>query len=437
MHYDLVIVGAGPGGLMAARTAARDGLKVLLVERRRQISNVRRYCSQMIRVGTGGFSSRKIPADRVIRSIYVIFDIDYQSCVLHLKNVGDEVSITYKGMLAPYCNETWVSPSGCYFSTEATDNHIYGFQIDKAALLAGLEQECRQSGCAVQCATVCRDIAESAQTVTLTMNGLHGSDAITAERVILADGAFSGLVERMGFNRDRSAGGPRLKFLTYILDRVESPFSPDHYMQLCAPSIFPGQINLGLWTNRSFHLGIAAPLFTHMDLAGVLDRIMKDSPFAPWFKASKVLDRLGCTMSLRPAIREPARGRVICCGDSAAFAETAIKGALGCGYKAARASKAALEGEDGDRQYNAFWQQAFYFHSRQYLSFSKETYPVARVLSDGEVDLLYRWIHDHNLGGLPGDLLSDNLNRLRAELPSITEKLRASPSDTGLNTQKL
>jgi flavin-dependent dehydrogenase len=408
---------------MAARTAARDGLKVLLVERRKQISRVRRYCSQMIRVGTGGFSSRKTPTDMVIRSIYVTFDIDYQSYVLRLHNLDDDVTIIYRGMLAPYCNETWVSPSGCHFSTEADDDHIYGFQIDKGALLGGLEQECRQSGCAVQCATVCRDIAESERAVTLTMQGPHGTETITAERVILADGAFSGLVERMGFNRGRPAGGPRLKFLTHILDRVESPFSPDHYMQLCAPSLFPGQINLGLWTNRSFHLGIAAPLFTHADLAGVLDRVLKDSPFAPWFKASKVIDRLGCTMSLRPGIWEPARGRVICCGDSAAFAETAIKGALGCGYKAALASKTAIEGGDGNRQYNAFWQQAFYFHSKQYLGFNKVTYPVARVLADGEVDMLYQWLYVNNLCGLPGDVLLDNLDRLRKELPGIAEKI--------------
>jgi flavin-dependent dehydrogenase len=379
----------------------------------------------MIRVGTGGFSSRKTPTDMVIRSIYVTFDIDYSSCVFRLKNLDDEIALTYRGMLAPYCNETWVSPSGCHFNTEATDNHIYGFQIDKGVLLSGIEQECRESGCSVRCATTCGDIAESARAVTLALQGPHGAETISAERVILADGAFSSLAERMGFNRDRPDGGPRLKFLTYILDRVESPFSPDHYMQLCAPSRFPGQINLGLWMNRSFHLGIAAPLFTHMDLAEVLDRVMQDSPFAPWFKASKVIDRLGCTMSLRPAIWEPARGRVICCGDSAAFAETAIKGALGCGYKAARASKTALEGGDGNRQYNGFWQQAFYFHSRHYLSFSKEIYPVARVLTDGEVDILYQWLHDNNLCGLPGDLLSDNRNRLRAELPSIAEKIMA------------
>ncbi len=423
MHYDLVIVGAGPAGLMAARTAAREGLKVLLVERRKQISRVRRYCSQMIRVGSGGFSSRKIPTDMAIRSIFVTFDIDYRKCVLRLQHVDDDVAVSYRGMLAPYCNETWVSPSGCHFNTEESDGHIYGFQIDKGALLAGLAEECEQAGCAVQCDAVCCDIAESSKAVTLMLKGARGSASITAERVILADGAFSSLVQRMGFNRDRSEGGPRLKFLTYILDRVESPFSPDHYMQLCAPSVFPGLINLGLWTNRTFHLGIAAPLFTQMDLPGILNRVMTASPFASWFRSSQVIDRLGCTMSLRPAIWEPAGGRIICCGDSAAFAETSIKGALGCGYKAAGASKTALEGGDGNGEYNRFWQQAFYFHSRQYLGFSKETYPVARVLADDEVDTLYGWLRDNNLHGLPGDVLSDNLNRLREELPAIAGKI--------------
>ena len=68
MTYDLIVIGAGPGGLMTARTAARDGLKVLLIEQRKNIEQVRRYCSQMVRIGQGGFSSDKKPTDREIRS---------------------------------------------------------------------------------------------------------------------------------------------------------------------------------------------------------------------------------------------------------------------------------------------------------------------------------------------------------------------------------
>jgi hypothetical protein len=128
-------------------------------------------------------------------------------------------------------------------------------------------------------------------------------------------------------------------------------------------------------------------------------------------------------MKLRPPIWEPARGNLICCGDNAAFAETAIKGALACGYSSAKASKTSLEGGDGNKAYNDFWQHAFYFHSKQYLLFSKEVYPVARVLSDGEIDTLYKWLSDNQLYGLPGDVLSDNMDRFKMDLPDIAEKM--------------
>ncbi len=46
MKYDLIVVGGGPGGLMAAKTAAEDGLKVVLIERKRNITEITRACSQ-------------------------------------------------------------------------------------------------------------------------------------------------------------------------------------------------------------------------------------------------------------------------------------------------------------------------------------------------------------------------------------------------------
>ncbi len=423
MTYDLIVIGAGPGGLMAARTAARDGLKVVILERRKNISNVRRYCSQMMRTGSGGFSSDKRPTDREITSAYVTFEVDDEHCIITVKNLEENVTIDYRGMLGPYHNEMWVSPSGCCFNSRKSQDHIYGFQIDKGALLEGLLNDCLEAGCEVRNPAPCTEIEDSAEKVTVKYKTDSTTEVLQGRRVVLADGAFSSLVEKLGFNENRPEGGPTLKFLTYILDRVKSPFPESRYLQLCAPSVHPGQINFGLWTNDAFHLGISAPVFTQLKLPEVLDRVMKDSPFASWFTSSKVIDKLGCNMALRPAIWEPARGNIICCGDNAAFAETGIKGALGCGYRAAKASKKALEGGDGNGQYNNLWQQAFYFHSKQYLSFSKEVYPVARVLDDNELDTLYTWLSDNQLWGLPGDVLSANMDRLKEDLPSIAEKL--------------
>ncbi len=46
MKYDVIVVGAGPAGLMAAKTAAEDGLKVLLIERKKEITEINRLCCQ-------------------------------------------------------------------------------------------------------------------------------------------------------------------------------------------------------------------------------------------------------------------------------------------------------------------------------------------------------------------------------------------------------
>ena len=38
-RYDVIVVGAGPGGSMTAKTAAMEGLDVLLIEKRQQIGD--------------------------------------------------------------------------------------------------------------------------------------------------------------------------------------------------------------------------------------------------------------------------------------------------------------------------------------------------------------------------------------------------------------
>jgi len=51
--YDVAIVGAGPGGLHTAKWAAKKGLKVVIIEKRKDISKLTRYCSEHIILDEG------------------------------------------------------------------------------------------------------------------------------------------------------------------------------------------------------------------------------------------------------------------------------------------------------------------------------------------------------------------------------------------------
>ena len=42
--FDVIVVGGGPAGLMAAKTAAEKNLEVLLIEKRKRIPQVKRTC---------------------------------------------------------------------------------------------------------------------------------------------------------------------------------------------------------------------------------------------------------------------------------------------------------------------------------------------------------------------------------------------------------
>ncbi len=48
--YDVVIAGAGPAGLMAARAAAENGLTVALLDRKTDIPKIHRSCGGVIGV---------------------------------------------------------------------------------------------------------------------------------------------------------------------------------------------------------------------------------------------------------------------------------------------------------------------------------------------------------------------------------------------------
>ena len=427
MKYDLIIVGAGPGGCMAARKAARDGLNVLVVEKRKEAGMVTRFCSRLLRLGDGGFASDKLVTD---------IDMNRATCTIevgapgqhfvHMGGLPEEASFAYAGELDPCFNESWISPAGVSFDRDSNCRTIDGFVIDKEVMLRGLLDEAVQAGCKIQAATKCLEIEDHEDGVRLKVKSPAGQEVLHASRAILADGSFSALVEQLGFNQGREEGPGRLRFMSFILDRCELPYKEMRRVRCTQPSLHKGFINVGPWPPGLWEISCSAPVSSSVRLPQVLEAFLTNSAFTSMFAGATIVDRQGCSMDLRPPVRTAAAGNVICVGDNLAYAETAIKGAFGCGFKAAEATAMSLEGKDGNSTYNEYWTHAFNFFSPQYNKRTVRLPPIPSVLDDGETDTLFRWFVDHGVCGMPSDILPDNQEQLAQDLPVIASKLFGS-----------
>ena len=80
--YDLVVVGGGTSGLEAAKTAAQNGLKVALLERKSHPAKVYRACAQMFLMNNDSFYNERM-----------YFSREKKKWVFPLNNF----SVTYKG----------------------------------------------------------------------------------------------------------------------------------------------------------------------------------------------------------------------------------------------------------------------------------------------------------------------------------------------------
>ena len=78
MVYDVAVVGAGPAGLMAAKTAAENGLKTVLIKQREDVSKITRACCMQFIMNQGYENETiQIKQDRVIFPTNG-FEVDYE-----------------------------------------------------------------------------------------------------------------------------------------------------------------------------------------------------------------------------------------------------------------------------------------------------------------------------------------------------------------------
>ena len=420
MKYDLIVVGGGPGGLMAARTAAEDGLKVVMIERKKDLTKIHRACAQLFYThkvtASPDDEAGKAHADGYIEPV----SIELLSDKCRFNFPGPGFSLDYSGSYTPVYHWIDMSPSKHIIHRHKLYNKIWALYYDKEVFLASLLDSVRKAGAEVLQETVALGAEDTPDGVKVRIRGKSGEQTLEASKVVAADGLSSNIVESLGLNKDRKVMTPPIKILAYEIEGVETNLPPFSFLWIAIPSLSPMNFGIGPTTaDRSLLFVLAAGALSP---STALENFMKHPNFAPWFRNARIVKKTaaGSDPGLRTPISVPVAGNAVIVGDAGAPVETWIQGALACGYLAVKAIEKELNGQKGYPDYINWWQHAFAFNDPHYWKVAG-VFPLNSICTDEEVDYIYS-LFEGRVGCAMG-LIANNMELIKKGRPELYEKL--------------
>jgi len=405
MNYDLIIVGGGPGGLMAAKTAAEDGLKVILIERKRDITKINRACTAL-------FYLKWVCPDGYLEPVSVESCPD-RTC-FHFLKLG--FSVDYSGPLVPYCNTIWISPSGHRVYT--FKNELFSYYYDKEIFLADLLASAQKAGAEILPETIGLGAENTPDGVKVRVRGKSGEQTLEARTAIAADGVSSRIVESLGLNKKRKVFLPLIKGSQIVAEGVEPPIAEhiNSHLSFAIPSVGGGRFSIDPRDGNKQLIG------------GTYKQVMALPEYASWFRNLRVIEKTAFSATIRTSLREPIAGNVIAIGDAATPIETWIQGAVACAYQAVKAIGKELNGQKGYPEYIAWWQQAFYFNDPGYFRrvVAHHTLTLNKMCTGEEIDYIYQLFQDQRV--VPTLELARNPEVVKKDRPELYDKVKTTIS---------
>ena len=425
MKYDLIVVGGGPAGLMAAKTAAEDGLKVLLIERRRDITSTNRSDVSI-------FYWKFVVPDEYIEPIAVeigtgksLVDIGTGKVKTKFTFLGPGFSVDYTGPIIPYYNFINLSPSG--YQVYSLKNELWGFYYSREVILADLLAAVQKTKAEVLTGTTALGAENTSDGVRVLVRAKSGEQTLEARKAIAADGVNSRIVDSLGLNQNRQVFR-HAKTVGYVVEGVEADADvPDHcsWLSFHIPSISTDGIMMGL------HCEAENVNMRHLLARSeeILEKFTKHSRYAPWFSHARLVRKTAFGAYQRiPILREPAVGNVLIIGD-AISQESWIQGAIACGYQGAKATLKELSGQKGYIEYIDWLHKAFAFFTYPDHFKLKARHHILRMVcsNDEEVDNIYRLFQGKV--GHPAFLMAENPELIKDERPDLYLKLKKAIED--------
>ncbi len=323
--YDLIVVGAGPAGLTAAKAARECGLEVALLERKTDITKLHRCCGQSL----------------VSMNEYYFGDI------FHFNNKGKRMcfpvnrfSLGYDGPYRNIYSWQFYSPDGHIVQLgdpkklkKLGDNGRIAMIHDKEIFFRCFLDEIDKIGVEVFPGI---NVSEATKTgANVRVKG--GDKSFEATYVIAADGTNSLIAEKMGFNKARD-------FFCKVSSQsfyIRNAKIPEHEVAISCPDYvkeIPAFMVIFPWINEDEINVIFLTLDPYLNLDEISDYFMNKHPiYSKWFKDSEKLRKFTSVESIYSPIKEPFSDNVLIIGDAGGTQEVENTGAMISGWRAGNA----------------------------------------------------------------------------------------------------